>query len=48
VRGGGGLGRWFIFVAFGAILATTFMSRLSLLAGRIQFLLESVRTLVGG
>jgi len=48
VRGWGGLGRWFIFVAFGAILATTFMSRLSLLAGRIQFLLESVRTLVGG
>jgi hypothetical protein len=48
VQGWGGLGRWFIFVAFGAILATTFMSRLSLLAGRIQFLLESVRTLVGG
>jgi hypothetical protein len=44
----GGLGRWFILVAFGAILATTFMSRLSLLVGRVQFLLDSVRGLVGG
>jgi len=48
VRTWGGLGRWFIFIAFGAILATTFMSRLALLAGRIQFLLDSVRELVGG
>jgi hypothetical protein len=48
VRIWGGLGRWFIFVAFAAILATTFMSRLSLLVGRIQFLLDSVRGLVGG
>jgi hypothetical protein len=44
----GGLGRWFIFIAFGAIFATTFMSRLALLAGRVQFLLDSVRELVGG
>jgi hypothetical protein len=44
----GGLGRWFIVVAFSAILATTFMSRLSLLVGRIQFLLDSVRGLFGG
>jgi hypothetical protein len=44
----GGLGRWFILVAFAAILATTFMSRLSLLVGRLQFLLDSVRGLVGG
>lgn len=44
----GGLGRWFIVVAFSAILATTFMSRLSLLIGRIQFLLDSVRGLFGG
>lgn len=44
----GGLGRWFIFIAFGAILATTFMSRLSLLAGRVQFLLDGVRELVSG
>jgi hypothetical protein len=48
VRIWGGLGRWFILVAFAAILATTFMSRLSLLVGRIQFLLDSVRGLVGG
>lgn len=48
VRTWGGLGRWFIFIAFGAILATTFMSRLSLLVGRVQFLLDSVRGLVGG
>jgi hypothetical protein len=48
VRVWGGLGRWFVFVAFAAILATTFMSRLSLLVGRIQFLMDSVRGLVGG
>jgi len=48
VRTWGGLGRWFILVAFAAILATTFMSRLSLLVGRIQFLLDSMRGLVGG
>lgn len=48
VQAWGGLGRWFILVAFGAILATTFMSRLSLLVGRVQFLLDSVRGLVGG
>ncbi len=42
----GGLGRWFILIAFGAIFATTFMSRLSLLVGRIQFLLDSVRELL--
>jgi hypothetical protein len=44
----GGLGRWFIVIAFGAILATTFTSRLSLLVGRIQFLLDSVLGLFGG
>jgi hypothetical protein len=48
VRTWGGLGRWFILIAFGAILATTFMSRLSLLTGRIAFLLDSVRGLFGG
>ena len=48
VRVWGGLGRWFVLVAFGAILATTFVSRLSLLAGRVQFLLDSVRGLLGG
>jgi hypothetical protein len=44
----GGLGRWFILIAFGAILATTFVSRLSLLTGRIEFLLDSLRGLIGG
>ena len=48
VRIWGGLGRWFILIAFGAILATTFTSRLSLLIGRMQFLLDSVRGLLGG
>jgi hypothetical protein len=48
VRTWGGLGRWFIVIAFGAILATTFVSRLSLLIGRIQFLLDSARRLLGG
>jgi len=48
VRTWGGLGRWFIVIAFGAILATTFVSRLSLLIGRIQFLLDSARGLLGG
>jgi hypothetical protein len=48
VRIWGGLGRWFIVVAFGAILATTFVSRLSLLIGRMQYILDSVRGLWGG
>jgi hypothetical protein len=48
VRTWGGIGRWFILIAFSAILAATFMSRLSLLVGRIQFLLESARGLLGG
>lgn len=43
----GGMGRWFIFVAFGALLATTFMARLSLLVARIQFLLDAVQGLLG-
>jgi hypothetical protein len=48
VRTWGGLGRWFILVAFAALLAAAFMSRLSLLVGRVQFLLDSVRGLLGG
>jgi hypothetical protein len=44
----GGLGWWFIVIAFGAFLATAFLSRVSLLAGRVQFLLDAVRGLVGG
>jgi hypothetical protein len=48
VQNWGGLGRWFIYIAFGALLATTFMARLSLLVDRIQFLLDAVRGLVGG
>jgi len=48
VKTWGGLGRWFILIAFAAILATTFMSRLSFLAGRIQFLVDSARGYLGG
>ncbi len=51
VKTWGGAGRWFILIAFAAILATTFMSRLSFLAGRIQFLVDmvgSVRGHLGG
>ena len=48
VRTWGGVGRWFILIAFAAILATTFMSRLSFLAGRIQFLVDSARGFLGG
>jgi len=34
----GGFGKWMIMIAFGAVLASTVMSRLSLLLGRLQFL----------
>jgi hypothetical protein len=44
----GGLGRWFILVTFAALLATTFMGRLSLLVGRVQFLIDSIRGFIGG
>jgi hypothetical protein len=44
----GGLGRWFILVAFAAILAATFVSRLSFLVGWMESLLNNVRGLVGG
>jgi hypothetical protein len=44
----GRLGRWFILVTFAALLATTFMGRLSLLVGRIQFLIDSIRGFIGG
>ena len=47
VRAGRGLGRWFVLIAFAAILATAFMTRLSLLVGRIQFLLDGARQLLG-
>ncbi len=43
VRSWGGVGWWFILIAFGALLATIFLSRLPLLMGRIQFLIDGVR-----
>lgn len=43
VRTWGGVGWWFILIAFGALLATIFLSRLPLLMGRIQFLIDGVR-----
>lgn len=48
VRTWGGLGHWFILIAFAAILATTFMARLSLLVGRVQVVLDSIRSLLLG
>lgn len=38
--GWGMLGRWFIFIAFGAIFADTAVSRVSILIGRVYFLLH--------
>ena len=40
VRAWARFGRWFIMIAFGAIFANTVMARISLLIGRVQFLLE--------
>lgn len=40
VRAWARLGRWFIVIAFGAIFANTVMARISLLIGRVQFLLD--------
>lgn len=37
-----GLGKWFIMVTFGAIFASTVMARLSLLIGRLQFLITEI------
>jgi hypothetical protein len=37
-----GVGRWLVVIAFGALLATTFLSRLSLLTARLQFLLDAI------
>lgn len=34
----GGFGKWIILISFGAILASTVISRISLLLGRMQFL----------
>jgi hypothetical protein len=44
----GGLGRWFVIVALGALLATVFVSRLSFLVERIQFMLQAMGGLLGG
>ena len=42
-----GIGRLFILVTFGAIFANTVMSRISLLIGRVRFLMEVARSLGG-
>ena len=42
------MGWWLLLIAFAAILASTFVSRLSILVERIQFLLESVPKLLEG
>lgn len=41
------VGRWFIMIAFGAIFANMVMARISLLIGRVQFLLDSLSLLLG-
>jgi hypothetical protein len=43
-----GIGRWVIMIAFGAIFAQVVMARVSLLIGRIQFLLGVAQGLLGG
>ncbi len=40
IRAWARLGRWFIMIAFGAIFANTVMARISLLIGRVRFLLD--------
>jgi hypothetical protein len=40
IRTSAKLGRWFIVAAFGAIFANTVMARISLLIGRVRFLLD--------
>ena len=39
-RGWGYVGRWFLFIAFGAIFADTAVSRISILVSRIYYLLH--------
>lgn len=39
VRGAGSVGRWFMLIAFGVVIGNVVMSRISLLIGRVQFLL---------
>jgi len=39
-RGWGHVGRWFVLIAFGAIFAGTAVSRISLLIGRVYYLLH--------
>ncbi|MBI3538023.1 MAG: hypothetical protein HY070_10760 [Chloroflexi bacterium] len=39
-RGWGGLGRWFILIAFGAIFADTAVARVSVLIDRVYYLLH--------
>ena len=39
-RGWGRVGRWFVLVAFGAIFADTAVSRISILIGRMYYLLH--------
>jgi len=40
IRAWARLGRWFIMIAFGAVFANMVMARISLLIGRVQFLLD--------
>ena len=40
-RGWGNVGRWFVLIAFGAIFAGTAVSRVSILIGRVYYLLHN-------
>ncbi len=40
-RGWGYIGRWFVLIAFGAIFADTAVSRVSILIGRVYYLLHN-------
>jgi hypothetical protein len=44
--GWGMIGRWFVLMAFGAIFASTAVSRVSILIGRVYYLLHDVFQLV--
>ena len=46
VRFAGRLGRYFIMIAFGALFANMVMSRVSLLLGRIEFLMDTADALL--
>lgn len=47
VRFWAGMGRWVILITLGALFANTVNARLALLLGRLQFLADSLQTILG-